>query len=268
MYSKRMARARDRGPKLTTTVISTACAVGHDVMMRLILGRWPEVSAWPRRSISSRTRSVVQRTSCLGEREPARTSTITWANRTGISVPRSAALVRAATSARNTASFGALPAERPGSRPAAGCAAVATEPGAAAEPATAAAEPGAAAEPATAAAEPAVAAERAAGQAAPWVSQSYGGQPAGTLTSRSPDQAADPADAASAAGLAGAVGAFCAVGPGEEGDPGAGAGGSSWPETAGGVGVRVLDGMFCLPGPENANGRERLAGAALASGSG
>jgi hypothetical protein len=29
-----MARARDRGPKLTTTVISTIRAAGHDVTIR------------------------------------------------------------------------------------------------------------------------------------------------------------------------------------------------------------------------------------------
>ena len=37
-----------------------------------------------------------------------------------------------------------------------------------------------------------------------------------------------------------------------------GPGGVGWPGTVGGSGVRVLDGMFRLPGPENANGRERL----------
>ena len=36
------------------------------------------------------------------------------------------------------------------------------------------------------------AASRATGHAAPWVSQSYGGQPAGTATSRSPEDAAGP----------------------------------------------------------------------------
>ena len=80
MCSKRMARARDRGPKLTTTVISTTRAAGRDVMMRRILGRWSEASTWLRRSIRARTRSVVQGTICLGGREPASISTITWAN--------------------------------------------------------------------------------------------------------------------------------------------------------------------------------------------
>jgi len=34
----RSASARDRGPKLSTTVISTTSAVGRDVTMRRILG--------------------------------------------------------------------------------------------------------------------------------------------------------------------------------------------------------------------------------------
>ena len=35
------------------------------------------------------------------------------------------------------------------------------------------------------------------------------------------------------------------------------AGAVGWPAAAGGSGVRVGDGMFSLPGPENANDRER-----------
>jgi len=48
MCSKRIANARDRDPKLTTTVISTTEAAGCDVTMRRILGRWSEASIWVR----------------------------------------------------------------------------------------------------------------------------------------------------------------------------------------------------------------------------
>jgi hypothetical protein len=75
--SKRMASARDRGPKVTTTVISTTEGAGCDVTMRRILGRWPEASDWVRLPIWARTRSVVQPTLCLSGREPANISTIT-----------------------------------------------------------------------------------------------------------------------------------------------------------------------------------------------
>ena len=86
MCSKRIASARDRGPKLTTTVISTTEAAGCDVMMRRILGRWSEASTWVRSPIWARTRSVVQPTVCLSGREPASISTITWANCLGNAV--------------------------------------------------------------------------------------------------------------------------------------------------------------------------------------
>ena len=86
MCSKRMASARDRGPKLTTTVISTTEAAGWDVTMRRILGRWSEASTWVRSPIWARTRSVVQPTVCLSGREPASISTITWANCLGNAV--------------------------------------------------------------------------------------------------------------------------------------------------------------------------------------
>ena len=75
-----MASARDRAPKVTTTVISTTEAAGCDVTTRLILGRWSEASNWVRSPIWARTRSVVQPTVCLSGREPASISTITWAN--------------------------------------------------------------------------------------------------------------------------------------------------------------------------------------------
>ena len=45
-----------------------------------ILGLWPGVRVWVSRLIRSRTRSVVQGASCLGDRAPARISAITWAN--------------------------------------------------------------------------------------------------------------------------------------------------------------------------------------------
>jgi hypothetical protein len=80
MCSKRMASARDRDPKLTTTVISTTETAGCDTTMRRILGRWSEASDWVRSPIWARTRSVVQPTVCLSGREPASISTITWAN--------------------------------------------------------------------------------------------------------------------------------------------------------------------------------------------
>ena len=81
-----MASARDRAPKVTTTVISTTEAAGCDVTTRLILGRWSEASTWVRSPIWARTRSVVQPTVCLSGREPASISTITWANFLGNSV--------------------------------------------------------------------------------------------------------------------------------------------------------------------------------------
>ena len=86
MCSKRMASARDRAPKVTTTVISTTEAAGCDVTTRLILGRWSEASTWVRSPIWARTRSVVQPTVCLSGREPASISTITWANFLGNAV--------------------------------------------------------------------------------------------------------------------------------------------------------------------------------------
>ncbi len=179
--SNRMARARDRGPKLITTVISTTRAAGRDVMMRRILGRWPAARAWLSRSICARTRSVVQETSCLGEREPASTSTITWANCLG----------HAAAAAPSTGWWSALKAgdgpagtsPRPGARSACGLG------------------------PAGSRAAPA--GSRADGHAGPCVSQSKGGQPAGTAMSR---------------------------GAGKTGK-------ASWPWPAGRSGVRV-DGMF------------------------
>src|SRR5271165_1049257 len=198
MCSNRMASARDRGPKLTTTVISTTETAGCDVTIRRILGRWSEATNWVRSAIWARTRSVVQPTVCLSGREPASISTITWANCLASAI--------ALFAAGDGAVGPAAPAGAGAGRLTCGLVA---------------------------------AASRATGHAAPWVSQSYGGQPAGTATSRSPE------DAAGAGGV---------------GWPGAasGPGGVGWPGTVGGSGVRVLDGMFRLPGPENANDRERL----------
>src|SRR5690242_14643964 len=61
-------------------VISTTGAAGRDVTIRRILGLWPGVRVRVSRLIRSRTRSVVQGASCLGDRAPARISAITWAN--------------------------------------------------------------------------------------------------------------------------------------------------------------------------------------------
>src|SRR5690349_22800589 len=61
-------------------VISTTSAAGRDVTIRRILGLWPGVRVRVSRLIRSRTRSVVQGASCLGDRAPARISAITWAN--------------------------------------------------------------------------------------------------------------------------------------------------------------------------------------------
>ena len=78
--SKRMARARERGPKSATTVISTARAAGRDVTMRWILGRRSEARCGARTRTRARTRSVANGTSCRSGRTPARTSTITRAS--------------------------------------------------------------------------------------------------------------------------------------------------------------------------------------------
>ena len=159
MCSKRMASARDRGPKVTTTVISTTEAAGCDVTIRRILGRWSEASTWVRSPIWAPTRSVVQPTVCLSGREPASISTITWANCLGNAV----ACPQAATARPGTA-LAAVPAG----------AAVARSAGWSGEAWRLAAD-----------VRLGRAAARATGHAAPWVSQSYGGQPAGTVMSRS-----------------------------------------------------------------------------------
>src|SRR5580704_17232505 len=168
MCSKRMASARDRAPKVTTTVISTTEAAGCDVTTRLILGRWSEASTWVRSPIWARTRSVVQPTVCLCGREPASISTITWANFLGNAVLWPALLWPALlwpallwpAMLWSGASGGAV--GRGG--PAGGgawwlmCGLVRG-------------------------------AARATGHAAPWVSQSYGGQPAGTVMRRNSEEA-------------------------------------------------------------------------------
>ncbi len=207
MCSKRMASARDRGPKLTTTVISTTEAAGCDVTMRRILGRWSEATNWVRSPIWARTRSVVQPTVCLNGRAPASISTITWANRLGSAVawPEEASRVRSWPGAGRGAVGPGGPADAGSWRLTCGLV---------------------------------MAASRATGHAAPWVSQSYGGQPAGTAISRSPEGAGDS-------------GGVCA--PEEAGASGRVRG----PGAVGGSGVRVLDGMFRLPGPENATARDR-----------
>ncbi len=214
-----MASARDRGPKLTTTVISTTEAAGCDVTMRRILGRWSEATTWVRSPIWARTRSVVQPTVCLNGRAPANISTITWANRLGNAVawPEEASRVRSWPGAVSGAAGPGGPAGAGSWRLTYGLV---------------------------------MAASRATGHAAPWVSQSYGGQPPGTVISRSPEGAGGSCGVRSPEG---------AGGSGEVRSP-EGAGGSDgvrWPGAVGGSGVRVLDGMFRLPGPENANGRER-----------
>ena len=224
MCSKRMASARDREPALMTTVISTTEAAGCDVTMRWILGRWSEATNRVRSPIWARTRSVVQPTACLSGREPASISTITWANCLGNAVAWPGAWGSAAG---------------PDALAGAGtwrgiCGLV-------------------------------VAASRATGHAAPWLSQSYGGQPAGTETSRSPEDSGGAGWPGAASGPDDGVGwPAAASGPDDGvGWPGAASGpggGAGWPGAVGGSGVRMLDGMFRLPGPENANGRERPGG--------
>ena len=78
--SKRMARARERAPKFTTTVISTTRSAGRDITMRAILGRRPAASSGARFPTRARTRSVASETSCRSGRTPASTSTITTAS--------------------------------------------------------------------------------------------------------------------------------------------------------------------------------------------
>lgn len=221
-----MASARDRGPKVMMTVISTTEAAGCDVTMRRILGRWSEATNWVRSPIWARTRSVVQPTVCLSGREPASISTITWANCLGNAV----AWPGAGGSAAGPDAMAGAGAWR------GMCGLVA-------------------------------AASRAAGHAAPWLSQSYGGQPAGTVTSRSPGDAGGSLGLGWPGGTSGSGGVGwpgAASGPDDgAGWPGAASGpggGVRWPGAVGGSGVRMLDGMFCLPGPENANGRERPGG--------
>src|ERR1700723_3105436 len=75
-----MARARERAPKLTTTVISTTRSAGRDITMRAILGRRPAASSGARIPTRARTRSVAMQTSCRSGRTPASTSTITTAS--------------------------------------------------------------------------------------------------------------------------------------------------------------------------------------------
>ena len=197
-----------------TTVISTTEAAGCDVTMRRILGRWSEATNWVRSPIWARTRSVVQPTVCRSGREPASISTITWANCLGNAVAWPGA-------GGSAAGPDALAGAGAGAGAGVGawrgiCGLV-------------------------------VAASRATGHAAPWVSQSYGGQPAGTVTSRSPGNAGGSHGVGRSGGTSGSHGV------GRSG----GTRGSRWPGAVGGSGVRVLDGMFRLPGPENANGRER-----------
>jgi hypothetical protein len=198
-------------------------------MMRRILGRWSEASSWVRSPIWARTRSVVQPTVCRSGRVPASISTITWANCLGNAVawlapawPAAPGVVPAGAAVPARAAVAAAPGGR--SRPGAG---------------SGAARPGGPAVASTwlLACGLVAAASRATGHAAPWVSQSYGGQPAGTVMSRSLEEA-------------GGSGEVCWPGAG-------GSGGVCWPGAVGGTGVRVLDGMFRLPGPENANNRER-----------
>ena len=95
--SNRMARARERGPKSTTTVISTTRTAGRDVTMRTSLGRRPEASSGARPRTRARTRSVASGTNCRPGRAPARTSTMTRASWRGHAVAGSAAAAGAAS---------------------------------------------------------------------------------------------------------------------------------------------------------------------------
>ena len=80
LCSRRMARARTRGPKLTTTVISITSDAGRNATTRRSSGRWPAASIGPRRWIRARARSVAQDDICRGGRDPASVSTSTCAN--------------------------------------------------------------------------------------------------------------------------------------------------------------------------------------------
>jgi hypothetical protein len=83
MCSKRMARARDRAPQLTITVISTTRSLGRDATIRVILGGRSEARYVASRPSWVRALSVVMGMSCLLGREPASVSTITRANCAG-----------------------------------------------------------------------------------------------------------------------------------------------------------------------------------------
>jgi hypothetical protein len=78
-----MARARDRAPQLTITVISTTRSLGRDATIRVILGGRSEARYVASRPSWVRALSVVMGMSCLLGREPASVSTITRANCAG-----------------------------------------------------------------------------------------------------------------------------------------------------------------------------------------
>ena len=78
--SSRRASARTRGPKRTTTAISTTPDEGVHATIRRIRGSWLAASSGPRRRIWPLARSVVQGVSWRGGLDPARVSARICAN--------------------------------------------------------------------------------------------------------------------------------------------------------------------------------------------
>lgn len=160
-----------------------------------------------RRLIRSLTRSVVKGASCLGDRAPARISAITWANcldhaTTGSAVPSAGWPALNVREGPGGSAFSAAPRSR-------WAHGLGTD------------------------------TSRAAGHAVPCTSQSYGGQPPGTSTRRSPPKAGAGARPDGAADGGSAGGPALPAGGGEVAD--------LRDDPAGaGSGVRA-DGMFRLP---------------------